>query len=357
MATIKQIHTRRLNLPLKGALRWGKNSELSGLEHILVYAEAEDGSQGVGEAPIRPTIYGETAESIEAIIAKHFAPALKGVDAADTAAQLSALSSVPNNHCAKGALDMALCELQAKSQGRTLYQAWHGPQTSVPASFILGIAPLAQMLSEARRLFEAGVRVFKVKVGRSKAHDDEILGALNHEFTGAGVTLYADANEGLSVENAAADLSRLASYGVAYVEEPLPVHLLRARSALKAAQILPLIADDSCFTLADLERELEADSFDILNIKTARSGFRTSETMRQLARAAGKGIMIGSQASAGLGTLHAAIFSTREGVSYPCELSFPLKLEHDILEPPLSLQDGFLDVFALQEGRLTLDAG
>ncbi|MEZ4612911.1 MAG: hypothetical protein R2838_22155 [Caldilineaceae bacterium] len=42
------------------------------------------------------------------------------------------------------------------------------------------------------------------------------------------------------------------------------------RVALRGA-VLPVIADDSCFTVLDLRRELALDTFDILNIKTART--------------------------------------------------------------------------------------
>lgn len=125
------------------------------------------------------------------------------------------------------------------------------------------------------------------------------------------------------------------------------MHRLKARAALKRAQILPLIADDSCFTLSDLARELDFDTFDILNIKTARTGFTVSERMLGLARNADKGVMVGSQASAGLGTLHAAIFSSKEGVTHPCELSFPLKLGRDILNEPLRFEAGYINVAGL----------
>lgn len=347
MPNIARITTQPFALELQGALRWGRASELIRLKHVLVSVHDDVGNVGVAEAPVRPTIYGETVQSIEAVVGELLGPLLVGLEVTDTAAQGEALSRIPNNHCARGALDTALCELRAKASGRTLYEAERGPQERLSVSFILGIDTLDAMLAEAQRIFEAGVRVFKVKVGRSAAHDAEVLGALKHTFAGAGVTLYADANEGLKPETAAQDLERLAKLGIAYVEEPLPVHLIKTRATLKHAGILPIIADDSSFTLPDLERELEFDTFDILNIKTARTGFSVSARMLTLAQRAGKGVMVGSQASAGLGTLHAAIFSSKEGVTHPCELSFPLKLERDILNTPLRFEAGFLEVAGL----------
>ncbi len=311
------------------------------------------GNVGTAEAPVRPTIYGETIASIQAVIQGHLAPSLVGLKTTDRAAQQAVLARIPNNHCAKGALDTALCELRAKAAGQTLFEAERGEREHVEVSFILGMAELATVLAEAEEVFAQGVRVFKVKVGRSAAHDAEVLGALRHTFAGAGVTLYADANESMNPDTAAHDLVRLDKLGVAYVEEPLSVHLLKKRAALKQAEILPIIADDSSFTLPDLERELDFDTFDILNLKTARTGFTVSGQMLRLARNAGKGVMVGSQASAGLGTLHAAIFSSKAGVTHPCELSFPLNLEADILDAPLRVEGGMLEVKTLAARRLS----
>lgn len=342
MPRLARVSTRPFELALRGALRWGAAGELERLEHVLVSVFDDAGHVGTAEAPVRPTIYGETVAGIEAVIRTQLAPALVGLEVTDRAAQLEALARLPNNACARGALDTALCDLRAKATGRALFEAERGNREKLQVSFILGLGPLQTMLAEATRVYEQGVRVFKVKVGRSAAHDEEVLGALNHLFSGAGVSVYADANESIDPETAAKDLGRLAKLGVMYVEEPLPVHLLRARAALKRAEILPLIADDSCFTLAELGRELDFDTFDILNIKTARTGFSVSQKMLELAQNAGKGVMVGSQASAGLGTLHAAIFSSKAGVTHPCELSFPLKLESDILSGSFTFEDGFL---------------
>lgn len=353
MPHIARVVTRPFALALKGALRWGKSDELARLEHVLVSAFDDVGNVGTAEAPVRPTIYGETLSSVDAIVRDHLAPGLIGLEVGDFGAQQRVLAHIPNNHCAKGALDTALSELWAKGQGSTLFDTERGEKERLVVSYILGIDSLETMLSEAARVFDGGVRVFKVKVGRSAAHDAQVLGALQHAFAGAGVTLYADANEGLNPKTAARDLAQLAKLGVAYIEEPLPVHLLKARAALKRLAILPIIADDSCFTLPDLGRELDFDTFDILNIKTARTGFTASQEMLALARDAGKGVMVGSQASAGLGTLHAAIFSSKTGVTGPCELSFPLKLEQDILDASLVFKDGFLDVNSLKNVQLS----
>jgi L-alanine-DL-glutamate epimerase-like enolase superfamily enzyme len=62
--TIAQIETTIFRLPMHGALRWGKHSSMEEARHVLVKVTLSDGSEGYAEAPPRPTIYGETSESI-----------------------------------------------------------------------------------------------------------------------------------------------------------------------------------------------------------------------------------------------------------------------------------------------------
>ncbi|MGY2897083.1 enolase C-terminal domain-like protein [Deinococcus sp. UYEF24] len=332
-------------LPLHGTLAWGKGSSLSVAEHVLVRVYLDDGTVGQAEAPPRPTIYGETPASVLGLL-KHLEPAMVGLDIADVTALDAARNSVVNNHTARGALDMALHDARAQAVGGTLFGALLGPQTRVRPSFILGIAATAEMLAEARRVVEAGVRVLKVKVGRDHAHDLRLIAELRAEYGGA-VQLYADSNETLTPDLAPAALEAMREAGLSYVEEPLPVRLLRERAELRRSGILPIIGDDSCFTPADLERELDFGTIDILNIKTARNGFTDSLSMLSRARQAGLGVMIGSQASTGLGTLHATLMASQAGVTEPSELSFVLKLHDDLLTGPVEFRDGWLDVAAL----------
>lgn len=352
-ARIVRLEGIPYRLPLHGALAWGRGSSLSVAEHVLVRVHLDDGSVGQAEAPPRPTIYGETPASVLGML-RHLEPALTGLEITDTARLDAARNSVVNNHTARGALDMALHDARAQAAGQTLFGVLLGPQTRVRPSFILGIAEHDAMLAEARRVVEAGVRVLKVKVGRDHAHDLRLIHELRAEYAGE-VQLYADSNETLTPEAAPAALEAMREAGLTYVEEPLPVRLLRQRADLRGRGLLPIVGDDSCFTPADLERELDFATIDILNIKTARNGFTDSLSMLARATQAGLGVMVGSQASTGLGTLHAALIASQAGVTEPSELSFVLKLQGDLLTGPITFQDGWLDVAALE--GLTVDEG
>jgi len=349
MSTIKRITTTVFRLPMHGALRWGKASTLDEVRHVLVEVELDDGSIGMAEAPPRPTIYGETVYSILSIIEHELGPRILQQPLERIPARLD---EIKNNQTAKGALDMAIQDAVAQQRGISLAAHLGATASKLKVSYILGIGDRDTVLAEAERVFAQGVRVLKVKVGREWAEDLARIADLQAMFKGAMV-LYADANECLETHEAVAKLAQLREIGLLYCEEPLPVELIRERAALRQQQVLPLIADDSCFSLRDLQRELALDTFDILNIKTARTGYTESRRMLTAALARGKTIMVGSQASAGLGTVRAALFAALPGIDHPSELSFFLKIKEDILTQALVLTDGYLDMTSI--AHVTVD--
>ncbi len=365
---IQDISTTVFRLPLHGKLQWGKHSVLNEVQHVLVRVRLSNGAEGIAEAPPRPTIYGETVHSITSIIEYELKPRLIGQSAHD----LSSMYQIKNNHTAKGAIDMAVHDALAKSAGVSLTEYLNGIvngqlsmvncQRAVKVSYILGIGDDDTVLAEAQRVFDQGIRVLKVKVGRDWEADVRRIRALQEMF-GEEVAIYADANECLgvktpalsAVEVAVSQLSQLAEMGVLYCEEPLPVEQIQERAALRAGNHLPLIADDSTFTVRDLRRELALDTFDILNIKTARTGYTESAEMLALAKAAGKGVMIGSQAGTALGTARAGQFAALPGVEHPSELSFFLKLKEDVVRKRPLLRNGFISVAELDRVEIDED--
>ncbi|HEU4743295.1 MAG TPA: enolase C-terminal domain-like protein [Meiothermus sp.] len=352
MAVITRITPRPFRLPLKGALRWGKSSELAALEHVLVEVELSDGAVGRAEIPPRPTIYGETIPSVQAAL-EYLTPRLLGLDAENTERVRAVLESLPFNHTVKGGLDTAIWEAWARSQGQELWGVLEPHHRRIRVSYILGIADPQEMLADAKAVYEAGVRVLKVKVGRDLRGDLERLARLREHFP--DMALYADANETLPPAEAETYLREWAEAGLLYVEEPLPVEEMLSRKRLRAAGILPIIADDSCFTLRDLRRELLLDTFDILNLKPARTGVTWTLEMLALARAKGKRAMVGSQAQSSFGAWQSALLAFQEGVDEPSELSFHLKAEGGFLEFP-PLREGWLYWEDLVRRRFDEDA-
>ncbi|MEM6527653.1 MAG: enolase C-terminal domain-like protein, partial [Chloroflexota bacterium] len=342
MPTVTRVTVAPYRLPLKSPLRWGSGHEMPALEHVLVRVELSDGAVGIAEANPRPTIYGETPHSVEAVIRQHIAPALVGQpvntpeDIAHATAQYALLK---NNNTARAATDMALWGALACSHNTTLAQLLGVTREHVRVSYILGTGDTDTVLREAENVYHAGIRVLKVKTGKDFDREYDLIRQIKAACP--DMDCYIDANETYTPEVAAETLAAFAELGVLYCEEPLPVRQLRERAALRATETLPLIGDDSCFTLADLERELDFDTFDVLNIKPPRNGFTEGLAMVALAQAAGKGVMMGSQASSILGCIHTLMLAGVAGVEHPSEGTFWLKVDD---EAALPVVDGYVSM-------------
>ena len=361
MPKITRINTAPYDLPLKGRLTWGGGHELRHLAHVLLRVELSDGAVGMAEAPARPSIYGETQLSIQHIVEARLAPTLLGaeIDGFAAVAALSARSGrIKNNNTAKGALDMALHQALAASQGRRLSDYLGAARARIRLSSIVSTGSREAALADVGAAYAAGLRVFKVKIGLDIDAEIAMIERLIEDYPAA--RFYVDANETLTYENAAALLDRLHEMAVIHCEEPLPVQQLAERRQLRRDCRMPVIADDSAFTIDDLKRELAFDTFDILNIKTARTGFSQSRRMLEDCAAAGKEVMVGSQASSLLGCLHAAVFAGQESVTCANECSFYLKTEADLsFAPPivdgwLALDDAEKALAAVQEALIDL---
>lgn len=356
MPKIVRIDAAPYNIPLKRPLTWGGGHELRQLKHVLIRVELADGALGMAEATPRPSIYGETQASILHIVAEQLAPPLLGADI-DSFASVAALSArlalIKNNNTAKGALDMALHQALSVSQGRPLISYLGAARERIRLSTIVSTGSPDAVMAEVGAAYDAGLRVFKVKIGKDIAAEIDTSRRLIDKYPAA--QFYVDANETLDSSGAAALLNQLHELGLLYCEEALPVHLLRERRQLRRDCRMPIIADDSAFTIADLEREIAFETFDILNIKTARTGFSDSLCMLDRCVEAGLDVMAGSQASSLLGCLQAAVFAGRAAVTCASECSFYMKTEADLsLAPPivdgcLRLSDVERSLVCLQE--------
>ena len=169
----------------------------------------------------------------------------------------------------------------------------------IKVSYIVSTGSTDDVLADVESAYGAGVRVFKVKIGKDIPQETETIKQLMTQFPDA--QYYVDANQTLPEYYAVDILNELHELGVIHCEEPLPIHRINNRHQLHQNTKMPMIADDSTFTYTDLLRELEFDTFDILNIKTPRTGFSQSNKMLDEAWVEGKRVMIGSQASSLLG--------------------------------------------------------
>lgn len=291
-----ELTAQALDLTLRTPFRIAR-----GVQHVArnVLARLEvDGLTGLGEAA--PSgYYGEKRESVLMAL-PYFADAL-GDDPALIADILGALDrALGGNAAAKAGVDLALHDLLGQRLGVPLYQLLGlNPARAAMTSFTIAIDTPAEM---ARRALAAADEypILKVKLGTP--HDLEIVRAIR-EVTDA--TLRVDANAAWTPKQAIRTIAALAECDVEFVEQPVAAGDLDGLRLVREHSALPIFADESCVTLADVPRV--AGRVDGINIKLMKcGGIARALEMIHAARAHGLQVMLGCMIESSLAITAAA---------------------------------------------------
>jgi L-Ala-D/L-Glu epimerase len=199
----------------------------------------------------------------------------------------------------------------------------------------------AAMAEEAVEVHERlGVETFKVKVGRDPALDVASVRAVRDALPGAD--LYVDANRGWSYDDAVRAGDALAALGVRTIEEPISIEDRASRLRLADRWAIPLGGDESCISLAHVDRALEEGAVRVVSVKTARTGFTESRRILHLCLARNVPVVVGSQYEGAIGALatiaFAAAFAATAG--HPAEITNFLDLEDDLVVTAPEIRDG-----------------
>ncbi len=310
-----------------------RRSDASRRSNVWVRLVAEDGIEGWGEAAANP-FYGESAGTVTAALAA-YGEVLSGEDDAFALERIESdlALRLGRNPAARAALSAALHDLVGKRAGLPVWRLWGLDPAAAPlSSFTLGLAPAEETREKARR--NAHRPVLKIKVGGDD--DEDRLRAIRDEAPDA--TLYVDANTAWTAKEAIARIPMLEEMGVAFVEQPLPADDIEGLRLLRRRSRLPIIADESCETAADIPGLVGA--VDGINIKLAKAGsLREAVRMAHVARAHDLSVMLGCMVESTLGI--AAALQLAPLVDY-LDLDGALLLAHDPFTGPGMNDDGTL---------------
>lgn len=232
---------------------------------------------------------------------------------------------------ARNALDCALWDWEARYAGAPVWQiAGLAEPVPLPTAFTISIAEPTQMEADARAAVARGFSLLKCKLGGEG--DAARIAAVR---TGApDARLIVDANESWNGHDLVAEAGALAALGVELIEQPIR-HGEEAQLAGVVAPV-PFCADESCQDRADMPRLAD---FPVINIKLDKAGGLTeSVALRDMARAQGKGLMVGCMLSTSLGIAPAFLLALD---AMWVDLDGALLLARD-REGGLAVRDGLL---------------
>lgn len=290
----------------------------------VVLCEISDGTHR-GKAEATPIYYeGESAEKCRQQIMRFSAehPML------DRAALLQ---NMPRG-AARNALDCALWDLECRKNHQTLWQVAGLPNPSpLISAFTISLGQPEIMEAHARQAALDGHELLKLKLS-----GDNDLARVAAVHRGApNARLIVDANESWNDLDIAAEAAQLVQYSVELIEQPVSAGRDHLLSGVRSP--IPLCADESCHTSADVERI--APYYDAINIKLDKAGGLTEAmAMARAARTTDMRIMVGCMLSTSLGIQPAfALAQLAQWVD---------------LDGPLLLAKDRIDGFRFESGRI-----
>jgi L-alanine-DL-glutamate epimerase-like enolase superfamily enzyme len=317
------------------------SGRVSDADNVLVRVHTDAGLVGQAEAQPRPYTYGETQASIVQAVSGPLNEALAGVDPLRLELVAERCAGVARNYVARGAVDLAVWDLVGQILGQPCHTLLGGFADDVGAAHMVSFADPAAMADEAVEVHQRlGVRTFKVKVGREPELDVEAVRAIRDALPDAD--LYVDANRGWSYDDAVRAGDALAELGVRAIEEPISIDDRTGRLRLADRWVVPLGGDESCISLAHVDRALEEGAVRVVSVKTARTGFTESRRILDLCLARNVETVVGSQYEGAIGAMatiaFAAAFAATAG--RPAEITNFLDLDNDLVVTPPEVRDG-----------------
>ena len=217
------------------------------VQNTLIIELIQDGVSGFGESN-EFAYYGATVEkmmeSLEAV-----RPMVEGHTLEDPTVFWGELQPLlkgnPFAHCA---LDIAATDLWGKLIGRPVWDLWGLSIDDLPPTdYTIGIDSIDVMVQKMREFPEWPV--YKIKLGTDQ--DIEIVKALRNE---TDATFRIDANCGWTADETIRNAEILAGLGVEFLEQPLHEDDWVGMKKVFRESVLPIIADESCQVLGDVER-------------------------------------------------------------------------------------------------------
>jgi muconate cycloisomerase len=325
----------------------------------IVQITTSGGIIGLGEISM---IWNGDGAALCAVVNKLIAPVLIGLDALDINRAHQQMDEAVQFYRAanpaKAAIDMALYDIAGKALGIPVYNLLGGRvRETVPLSAI-HIAPIEEMVAQAKEVVRRGFKGVKIKVGIDPKHDLDATAAIRAAL-GPEAIIRVDANMGWrSRRQALSIIERLAPHNIHSVEQPLPADRIEDLAWLRGASPIAIMVDESVWGPDDAQRVIDARAADMINVYVSEAGgLRNATRIFAIAETAGIACTIGSMPELGIGTvaqMHLAVAMPE--LLGPSDVCGVLYNAESLIVESLPISDGLAGVPPGPGLGVTLDA-
>ena len=285
-----KLTIRSFELPLRH--RFTISYDSRDMQETLVVELQQNGHKGYGEATSNP-YYGFTIGSMTEAL-ENIREQIEATDLTSPEEFWARMQPhLADNPFALCALDIAANDLFGKIKGQPLYQMWGLSAEKMPLTdYTIGIDTIDNMV---KKLKEQPWPIYKIKLG---THEDV---AIVKELRKHTIAMFrVDANGAWGVEETIENAKQLKPLGVEFIEQPMRADDLEGMKEVYQRSVLPLIADESCITEADVAKCY--GHFHGVNIKLVKCGGLTpARRMIAEAKKLGMKVMVGCMTESSIG--------------------------------------------------------
>jgi o-succinylbenzoate synthase len=300
----------------------------------IVLVEAQlDGVTGWGEcvAGETPTYSPETTETAWYILRDFLWPLLKGTEFSAASEIWNILERVRGHNMAKGALEAAVWDAEAKQMGQPLWKHLGGTREQIVSGVSVGIKKsLEDLVAEVKKELAAGYQRIKVKIKPGK--DLAQVQRLRQEFP--RIKLMVDANSAYQLEDWPL-LKQLDGFYLMMIEQPLGWDDIYAHAELQKRLDTPICLDECIHTEEHAKAAIALGACKIINIKLGRvGGHAVARRIHDLCQQNGVPVWCGGMLEAGIGRAHNIALSTLPNFTLPGDVTASKRYwQEDIIEP------------------------
>jgi O-succinylbenzoate synthase len=311
---------------------------------VIARVESE-GAVGWGEsvAPELPWYSGETPHTVWYALDEIIIPALLAADLHQPEDTERVLAWVRDHRMAKATLEMAIWDLFAKRDGRSLSKLLGGTRDRILCGVAIGIQPsIEELLETIRRELETGYQRVKVKI--KPGWDGPVAEAIRGAFPDLPFML--DANSAYTLADVPL-FRRIDAYAPTMIEQPLAYDDIVDHAALQREISTAICLDESIHTGEDARKAIELGATKVINIKAGRVGGLTSaRRVHDVCREARVPVWCGGMLEMGIGRAHNVHLASLPNFSLPGDVSASERyFATEIIGEPFTVQpDGTMRV-------------
>ncbi len=333
---LEQIILRQIRMPLVHFFEtsFGRTTE----RRIILVEVIAGGVSGWGEVTCgeSPFYNEEWTDSAWPLLRDYVAPRVLGHEF-DDASQVNARTSHIRGHLmARGGLEAAVWDLQARLHRRPLYkEIGGGARREIPCGVSIGIQDsVEQLIGKIERELAAGYQRVKIKI--KPGWDIDVIRRVRERFP--RIRLMADANSAYTLDDAAR-LKELDQFWLMMIEQPLAHDEIIDHAKLQAQLRTPICLDEYIRSAHHARQAIQMQAGRIINIKLGRvGGFAEAKRVHDVAQDAGVPVWCGGMLESGIGRAHNIALATLPNFVLPGDVSASKRYwARDIIYPPVEV--------------------